>query len=383
MSQPARPLVRGRIPWAWGVLALTLLTLRFFLAVRAPRSYDMGSWQMIAENTLAGGRIYEATHRYNFPPPWSWWLVLFDWIARHGLPFPAVVRCFLTLIDAGSACLLFRLVQRYGLARSPWMTAILFLANPVGIWVSAVQGQFDNLSIFFLLAAVCVSAPGCDQGRGPRLAGLYLFLSIASKQVTALHPLLWLRRRRDPKEFLMPYILMVLFLLPYIGQWRAIRDAVLLYPSVPRSYGFSEWVLFDSRMARPVALMAFLAGVLAVWLVGRKELPRACLFLFLVLLFFAPGLGSQYFVWPLTFGVLYGGIGYWLCTACAVLWIVGSHFGLPGSGQWVGHLVWLSVAFWAIREARALGLLPRRCASFSKVGQRSLAVKALPRASRP
>lgn len=68
-------------------------------------------------------------------------------------------------------------------------------------------------------------------------------------------------------------------------------------------------------------------------------------------LVFAPGFGTQYAVWPLTLGVLTAGAGYFLCTVATMAWTLGSHYGVPGSGRWMGHVVWLSFVFWLVREA--------------------------------
>ncbi|MGH9400436.1 MAG: hypothetical protein ACRD00_08695, partial [Thermoanaerobaculia bacterium] len=85
---------------------------------------------------------------------------------------------------------------------------------------------------------------------------------------------------------------------------------------------------------------------------------RASLFVFLVLLFFAPGLGSQYFVWPLALGSLFGGSGYALTTAAALAWTLGWQYSWPGSVQFLGQVTWLCVAFWLVREARVLAARP-------------------------
>ena len=145
---------------------------------------------------------------------------------------------------------------------------------------------------------------------------------------------------------------MAALFLPYAGQARAIRDHVLFYRAVPRSYGFSEFVLYDARFALPVALAALTAACAAAWWLRFQERARASLFVFLVLLFFAPGLGSQYLVWPLALGALFGGAGYVLTTASALAWTLGWQYSWPGTSQFMGHLVWLSVAFWGVREAR-------------------------------
>ena len=142
-----------------------------------------------------------------------------------------------------------------------------------------------------------------------------------------------------------------LLFIPFAREWRSIRDNVLLYRGVPRSYGLSELVLFDDRWATPVGLLAFAAGLLTAWrLRDDPDLVRASLVLFLVLLVFAPGFGTQYAVWPLTLGALSAGAGYFLCTVTTMAWTLGSHYGIPGSGRWMGHVVWLSFVFWLVRE---------------------------------
>jgi hypothetical protein len=183
---------------------------------------------------------------------------------------------------------------------------------------------------------------------------ILLSFSLAAKQVTTFHPLLWLRRRRGWAIVAGAYLATAAFLLPYADRWRPMLKLFLDYTSVPRSYGFSEWVVFDSRWGPIVGAVDAAAGLLAAWFLSRKPLPQACLLLFLVLLFFAPGLGSQYLIWPLAFGALRPRTGYWLFTAASTLWILGSLFGVVGSGGGMGHLIWLSVAFWAIREIREL-----------------------------
>ncbi len=334
------------------LICVAALALRFYLSWRAPASYDMKwYWAAISRDLERGARLYEDTP-YHFSPVWSWLLLLFRRASRWGLPFDAALRSFLTVADAVSAWLLFRIARREGSGGWRWKAPVLFLTNPMSIWVSSVQGQFDNLSLLFLLAAVLVY--GEREQRTALRTGCLLFLSVAAKQVTLFHPILWLRRRRGLAITLIAYLATAALFLPYAGQWRAILDRLVLYGSVPRSYGFSEFVLYDQRWAPFIGALAAAAALAAAWALGRQKLPRACLLLFLVILIFAPGLGSQYLIWPLAFGALFGGARYFLFTAASIAWTLGYHFGVPGSGRWMGHLVWLSAGLWAIGELRLL-----------------------------
>ena len=352
--------MRGRA--AAVVVCAASVAARAWLAFAAPPSVDVESYGIVADIVRSGAPLYESTHRYNYPPVWSWILRGLDGVARStGLSLAQVVRAALLLSDLATAALLFRLAGRRR-AIAPWTAAALFLANPVGIWVSSVQGQFDGLSLFFLLAAIAASSPlpGGAKRNDALLPALLLAVSIMIKQVTALHPILWMRRKSATLAMLAAYLVVGLLFLPYASQWRAIARQVVLYRAVPRSYGLSELVLWEARWALPISILALAAAALAAWRLRFADHARASLVVFLVLLFFAPGLGAQYLLWPLTIGALFAGAGYFAFTAAGTLWIFGSHFGLPGSGRYMGHLVWLSVGFWLLREARAVsGEIPR------------------------
>jgi hypothetical protein len=342
------------LAWMWVCISLAAVGVRGGLAWTAPPSMDLQNYGDTVRVLASAAPFYEAADHYNYSPVWSWVLRFAQNVGQAtGSGLTPIVRSFLLAVDLGCAALLFYL-SREGRRVTQWRTAALYLANPVGIWVSAVQGQFDALALFFLLAALEVERrrSNAESSSLPPMA--LLTLSIAAKHVTLFHPILFVRRRRDWRWLPLPYLATAALFLPYATQWRAIRDRVLLYRSVPRSYGFSEFVLYDERAAVILGAVAFAAGLAAAFWLRKADLQRGCLILFLVLLFFAPGIGAQYFLWPLTLGALAPSLGYFVLTASAMLWILGSHFGWPGGLQFMGHLVWLSVALWAVREIRSL-----------------------------
>jgi hypothetical protein len=124
---------------------------------------------------------------------------------------------------------------------------------------------------------------------------------------------------------------------------------------MPVSYGLSELALWDSRFSPVIVVVSLGASLAAIIWLRNRELVRSCLFLFLVMLFFACGLGSQYLLWLLPFGALFGGVPYLVFTAASALWIGGSYYGMHGSGQFLGQGVWLAVGIWMFFESRALG----------------------------
>ena len=328
------------------VVVLSALAARVAVLTTASASADLANYSFVAARLRGHEPLYESGRgRYNYSPVWSWILGGLDSLSHScGVSLTWLIRALLTAVDVAVALVLARLARRT--ARAPEVAAALYLANPISIWVSGFQGAFDNLALLTLLFAI--------SSQDVRRAGPWLWASMAVKQVTVLHPILWTRRKRDFGYVVLAYAAFAALFLPYARQWRAIVDDVLLYRSVPRSYGFSEWILWNDRLALLLSLVAVGAAGLSAWLLRFHDRVRSSLFVFLVLLFFAPGLGSQYLLWPLPFAALLPSFRALLFSAAGLAWILGSHFGLPGSGRWLGHLVWLSVAFWAVGELRIL-----------------------------
>lgn len=365
------------------VICLLGIGMRLWLARNFPAGVDLASYDSVVGILRAGRPLYESTHLYNYSPLWSWTLLGLRNAAEHlGIAPEFLIRIFLTIGDIACAALLFRLARRRG-AASPWTVSALFLGNPVLIWIGASQGQFDVLVVSFLLFAI-LATPEEPRG-GRRAAGewipmLLLGLSMAWKQVTVFHPLLWRKRIRRPL-LLVAYAVPAMAFLPYARQWRAIVRNVLLYRSVPASYGFSELVLFDRRWAAPVAAAA-LAGAAACAFTGAgRDLARGSLRIFLVLLLLTPGIGGQYLFWPLALGCLFPSAGLWMTTAAASLWIAGDRLAIAGTARFGGHLVWLAIAFWLVRELAAAGIWPPR-ADPAKRGPEGPVARLVPRDSK-
>jgi Glycosyltransferase family 87 len=338
-------------------LAAGLITaLRLWLAVNAKVFLEIEQyWPPIARAASVGEISWEG--RYHFFPLWGWILALLDRTAQAGPSFAALERGFLTAVDVGIAAIVYRLSARVPRSISPRAAALLYLCNPVAIFVSSVLGQFDGLALLFLAAAV-LQTVSPHPPRRTLWAAVLLGLSIAAKQFTALHPLLWLRQRGGGATVVAAYVVPFLTLLPYAASWRTIARSLVAYYSTPLSYGLSELVLYDARYALVVGALGLAAALATIsWLRGR-DLARSCLFLFLVVLFFAPGLGAQYLLWPLPFGAVFGGWPMILFTLATMVWVVGSYFDVPGSGQFFGHLVWITVGVWMFFESRALQSRP-------------------------
>lgn len=380
-----------RIVLVAGFAAALALRLAFFSGFTG--NYDTGSYEEVVRAVRAGNDPW-STDRYNYSPAWAGILVLLGRGAEAaGVPLSAAVGALLFAADAATAALLWRLG---GGGTGGARAALLFFANPVSILVSSHHRAFDGLAILLLVAAVAAlrREPLRPGGVAAALAG-----SLLVKHVAAFHPLLFVRTRggrtprgesggRTPRRppgrenrgpvaegegsgrrgvppvaVAAAYAVFALSFVPFLGAWPAIRRNVLLYGGLGGLYG-TDALLLVPGMPFWVPRVLFLAAVVAAvaWLRrAGVEIARACLVLFLVMLVFLPGIGRQYFVWPVALGALSAGAGYLVYTAVATAALVSlsglapSLSNLPG---WYG--VWCAALLWLLLEARSLRRPPAR-----------------------
>lgn len=330
---------------------IRLLALESF-----PGNYDTRSYEEVLAVLERGGDLYRDTVRYNYSPVWSFILrgaqALAAWI---GSDLRFAVGLLLFAVDALTAVLLYRIAASRGDRRRALFPALLFFANPVSMLISSAHGQFDNISILFLLLAVFF-AGGSSPRPSHTLASLSASLLV--KHITWFHPLLFARRgsRQAFVVGLTPYVVFALSFLPYWRSWPGIRAHVISYRGLGGLYGVE---LLDRLPGAPFWLPDAVFGaavILSLFLLRRVEVARASLLLFLVLLIFTPGIGVQYFVWPIALGALFSGPGYLLYTAVTAVFFLqagpggsDASFGPTWHGPWLAAVVWL---LWEIRSLR-------------------------------
>jgi hypothetical protein len=306
----------------------------------------------------SGADLYADTHhRYNYSPLWAGVLWLLSGARRAGWTLNQAVAVFLVAVDAATAALLARIVWRRTASRFRALAStLLFFANPVSAIVSGSLGAFDNFAFFFVLLSVAF-AEERPAARGKAIAAMSLSLLV--KHVAFFHPLLLARRREEPRigplGALVPYAVFLASFLPFWASRAAIREHVFGYEGSGEPYGI-EPLRFVGFLPPWTAKAVFFATALAavVWL-RRVAFGRACLLLTLVNLLFLPGVGPNYFVWPIALGALEPGVGYAVYTAVVTLFLIHSPdaigLELPHLPGWSGP--WWAAAFWLLWEVRA------------------------------
>jgi hypothetical protein len=352
------------------MIFLLVLVLRVAVAAQFRGNFDSGSYLIVADAVLSGQNVYAVTDRYNYSPLWSYVVAALWSVSAPNIGlFVLLAGLFQVGVDVVTAWLLLRLA-RDRLGRTPEearRVALIFFANPVSVLISCAHGQFDGLSILFLVAALS-AAMGPE--RPLRRAGVvgFLSLSLLVKHITAFHPpLFWRgwRRRGLPLPLLaVPYAVFALSFVPFLSSSRTIAGNVLLYatwlagPKLQRPGGTQVMLRFARSPALAYFLVCLAVVAAAIWIARRLELPRACLLVSLALLVSLPGHANQYFVWPMALGSLYASPGYALCAGAAALLLSGESLDLAWPVTVTIPGAWLAALLWFLAELRQAALAP-------------------------
>ncbi len=351
-----------------------VLILRVSIAARFRGNFDTQSFLIAVQSVVTGQNIYVATDRYNYSPLWSF-VATGVWNVAKPEPgtFVFLLGVLQIAADVASTFLLLGIARRrLGLPEEESRRrALLFFSNPISVLISCSHGQFDGLSILFLLAALLLSArpPSGERSEGrplswARALGItaMLSLSLLVKHVTLFHPLLFSKRRErgglPDLAVLAPYAVFAAAFLPYIAALDKIVDNVLLYggrlsgPVLERGGGIQSLVELSPR--RPI-LFALLLLAAVAWSLRETrawELARASLHLFLVLLCFTPSYGVQYLVWPIALGSLYPSAAYGVFTLAGALYHSSApeSVGIPWPISATPPATWLAAVVWLVSE---------------------------------
>ena len=352
-------------PRAARMVFLLILVLRIAIAAQFRGNFDSDSYLIVADAVLSGENVYQVTDRYNYSPVWSYVVAALWFVSRPNFGLFVLLAGLLQVaVDVATAGLLLRLA-RDRMHRAPEearRAALLFFSNPISVLISCAHGQFDGLSILFLLAALWAAMGPERPGRRAGVAG-FLTLSILIKHITVFHPLVFWRRVRPggltAGLLAVPYAVFALSFVPFLSALPAIAGNVFLYgPGLSGRYSWRVAPIESVLGFSPgqFGYLALLAGAVAgaVWFGRRLALPRACLLLSLALLVFQPSFGSQYYVWPVALGSLYASPGYALCATAAALFESGSDqsLALPWPFAVRRVVVWLTALLWLAMEFR-------------------------------
>ena len=300
--------------WLWPTLLGIGLGLRLGLALCFYGNFDQVSYEIVAEIMRRGGNVYAETSRYNYTPLWSYVLLILNYGAIWlRVPFHVMVRSFIICIDLINM-LLIGYVAANGLSRNLKVAAVGYWLNPVAILLVGYHGQFENLATLPLLLAVALYCRPIGRPRTLWLWGLGT-LALIIKHNTLFS--VWMLFAYVAGSWRRAGFMMILAICAFLATFTPYLPAgligivknVLTYQSA-LPYGFGQFF--------PSLLSALLfAGVMLLLPVIAKQilkttLPHAIGFSAVGLLTFIFGISVQYYLLPVIWGSLTGGIWYWI-----------------------------------------------------------------------
>jgi hypothetical protein len=356
---------KSRMTFVWAMMLVVVsgTAIRLYLAYEFYGNYDTRSNEIIAEIVTHGGNVYAETNRYNQAPLWSLMLGALKHLHLHfpSLPFPFVIRAFLSAIDLLTLAVLLALASPDPTSRV--RIAVLFYLNPVSILITGYHGQFENITILLLLVGAFLAHRLKDR---PFLAKALLWV-LATLAMIVKHNVFYelivcikTISSRAWARFALLAVSSTIFLALFVPYWdqgrHGIIQNVFLYSSTVGSYGVSSLCHF------PPLKYAFIAALFVFpYLLRGEDLIRKFLVCVLFFLVFTTGIGEQYFVLPVAFGALRPSKGALVFTVTAGIFLLGSRNNLnlyPFSCFSI-NLVWLGAAYWFVAEVSETSMAVR------------------------
>jgi uncharacterized membrane protein len=318
--------------------ALVGFLLKLGIAYNTFGTNDVASFYMFAgslrdhglEWTYRNGVIFFSNFPvFNHPPLTAYYLELIDYLSKnpflreYGLTFPFLLRLPGIVADLIAAFILVRIRDLTSQRRIPTWAMLLFVLSPVSVMVSGFHGNTDSILVMFVLLA----AYACLRER-PVLCGIFFAFSCQVKIIPLLLlPIFWFfwRRRQTATRFTIPIALVTatLWIQPLVKFPLLFARNVFSYNSLWGSWGISyclkltQWSQFKGGFFNlPIGAtivvwtlkVAIVCAVIAMsWRRRRfseREFFDSLAYAWIIFFVLAPGVCSQYLVWPAPFILL-------------------------------------------------------------------------------
>jgi hypothetical protein len=353
--------------WFWLILAAGI-TLRFAVATLSyTENYDFQSYRIVTDILHDGQNVYANTVRYNYGPVWFNLLHVLDWLAgRNAAIFDALLVGLLSAVDAG---IFIFLLKKFGR-----MAAIFFFLNPISIFITGHQNQFDNLAILLALWAVDLIGDDFETIDRRKFSGLLLLgISLATKHIFFLFPL-WLavKQRSWRDKLIVLTVPAAVFISSFAPYWPAGHDGILnnvfCYTSAHTHFFYNFFVPHGIQYCLSEESLWLAVLELLALVCRSKNALESILIYMAALVAFSPSTADQYLVIPIAFLAFRLNAFYFVYTLFALLHLCFNfHDGLyPMDGVfkrydnfaiytlcgavawhlWRRQLIWLALWFW-------------------------------------
>ncbi|OGO28036.1 MAG: hypothetical protein A2W33_06220 [Chloroflexi bacterium RBG_16_52_11] len=373
----------------WLVVILVAMFARLVPNLILPMGsvWEMQMYQSVGDLVLRGEDVYSNPETENYHPylPFQmYWMAISRWCAEQlQLPFVKIYRLAPILADTAIALLIYLNLRNRSAGFTALLGGLLYAINPVTVYVSAYQGQFDAIpALMILLSLQWLS-------RSPSKAGGWIGLGILIKNWPVLALPSLLTGIHGVKNKLTLLVTASITILAGVGFY------ILLFPANPVNilikslvynqsvgvWGFAylirlprlleptlsgphQWLLGNGRY------ITLLGLALIFWFKARRESPQAGIFtILLAFLAITHAFSIQYLMWVVPFAILeleWRWLNRYTIGAFAYMFLTYTTFILeprimhvlpwPQADWWIiipaGIPVWLVTVGWLIHRLR-------------------------------
>lgn len=307
------------------VLVFVSLAVRIAAACLTYGTEDVDSWKIVSEVLAQGKNPYEHTHFLRWPPLWMGVIFGVQHLADSlNWSFTTLIKIPPVVADAAIAIVLYYYFKSRQEIHRARLSSILYAINPISILIVAVHGQFDSITVLFLLWSLYFMERHTDES-DVYVAAILLGLAIFSKTWPLLLLPLFISRISG---FRAKVVFLGIALIPFVVSLSTLYVLTPdhIYRKVVRYGGIAGWWGIPSlpnvirhpvtnriaelyaKVGRYLLLLAMGALALVYGRVQRRKSPsllEALVVGISLIYLILPGYGTQYMVWILPFALIY------------------------------------------------------------------------------
>ncbi len=363
-----------RFPSLIGTLLIAFI-IRIVPAFFFPRGagYEMRLFEQIGRLTTEGGNVYLSELAWPYLPVMQFWAAASVQIAdRIGPFFIFWLKLPGILSDTLIVLLIYVLIQRLRGTEAARFGALLYAVNPLTTLVAAYQGQFDTITLLFLMLSWFFFEKR-DSASGPVWSALLLGCGILVKTwpFVFIAVVMWrLPTWKQRATYValaaaVPLAVVACFELAYPGSLFVVIRRATRAGAISGWWGYSSILdvgvkttgmgqVIYGPIARYGQRLALLCALGSTVLTRRQSTLRALIIVILVLFTVMPNLGLQGLSWLVPLGVVYG-VGMLPLKGTGG---VADDFGRIFTLYILGSFVHMAIAYGGLHMGRGLDFLP-------------------------
>lgn len=371
----------SKLTLALSILFLTALLLRSLFALIVFGSYDTEAWLILSKIINCGYRLHTSI-RYPYPPFWEIFLtILYPLEKIVNIPFYYLIKILPVFTDGLIVIMVYLLSLQQNInKKSALFRCLLYTISTVSILITSFHGQFDSITILFVLIAIYYLQ--LNNKYDLLISSFFLGMSAVTKPWTViLIPLFLFKIQsiRNKMVYLFSTVsILLLSLIPYlITDYKPFIRDVFLYSST-RDFGLAvvldyfsinnikylgdinTFLIANSYISK----LGLISGLFVnyFWIFKKKaSLVNSIVITLLVFYSLSTGVGAQYLYWIIPFLLISNVFWFKFYSVFATFAIIASYYwhntnaftiifnpGFLSKGNYVLPWGFSVVAWWSV-----------------------------------